>query len=246
MEELLKELDLSGREISIYNYLLRFGDQPASVIARNLGMHRSSLYIHLERLVELGMVLSMEKNGTRFFSALPGEAVLMKVQKKQLEITRKIRLAEDQLARLHKHEAANIREQKVQYYYGTSGLLQVLDNILISRPKLVQAFIAKGFVDFLNQHAPDYPAERSKRNIGALVIHPFGDERGTWQSASTVKRLTRTLPKYYDLDLDVISYNNTTTLIAARENFAISIHSKIFKLVQGNLFRFVWRMAKAV
>lgn len=236
---------MGEKEICIYNYLLRFGSQPVSSIARNLRFNRSSLYIHLDRLSDLGIVLFMEKNGTRFYSALCCEAILMKVQKNQRNVAHKIRLAEEELSKFQKQESVNLWEHKVQYFSGTNGLLQVLDNVLISRPKIVQAFIAKGFLDFLNVHAPDFPAERYKRNIGALVIHPFGDEKGSWQTAVAVNRLTRTVPKHFDLDLDVISYDSTTTLVAARENFAVSINSKVFKLVQSNLFHLIWRLAKA-
>jgi sugar-specific transcriptional regulator TrmB len=246
MEEILKELSLKEREIEIYNFLFAFGPQPASLISRQLEINRSSVYLALGRMERLGFISSIWRNGTQVFMPTPAETLLLRAKKKQQSIAEKIRAAEEDVINLHRRKAWERNAPKIHYYQGESGLLQLLDNILLQRPKTVQAFIAGRFFDFLDNKVNDYPNQRSKRDIFARVIHPFGDDSGTWKSNAALRRETRTLPREYDQGIDVISHGeNRTTLIAAGENFALSVESSLFRRIQNAIFQSSWLTAKA-
>ncbi len=245
MEEILKELNLKEREILVYDYLLRCGPQPASSIARHLELNRSSLYLTLEKMIRQGIISSLPRNNLQIFMPTPAETLLQMLKKKQRSVAEKIKEAEEEIVNLHKRKAWERSAPKIHYYQGESGLLQLLDNILLQRPKTVQAFIAGRFFDFLDTKVNDYPNRRSKRDIFAKVIHPFGEESGSWKSNIALRRETRTLPREYDQGIDVISHGqNETTLIAAGENFALSVESSLFRRIQNAIFQSSWLIAK--
>lgn len=84
---LLGEIVLDDRSVAAYLELRILGAQPVSVIARRLGMPRTTAYYMLERLSAAGLVTSSISNRMRLFEARPERSVfgILQKQRKQLK-----------------------------------------------------------------------------------------------------------------------------------------------------------------
>lgn len=244
--DLLKEFDLGEKEISIFNYLLNYGDQPAGSIAKSMHIQRSSCYAHLQKLVQLGLVVQITKNHTSYFSAVSLQNIISTLKRKHRLFDLKIKQAETELIKINKHLTCFKTKPKAHFYSGKTGLMQIMENILIEKPRLVRGFISGNLYNFIEREVENFALLRAKQGIGALVIHPFGQSTGNWQSSLEKIRTTKTISPIFDVGMDILIYNNKTTIIYCQEEFGLTIESDTISKAQSRLFDFAWKYAKTV
>ena len=73
MQQLFACLGLSSKETQTFLKLLELGAQPVSVIAKHVGVPRSTMYFILERLRVIGLVEEFERSGIRYAKSVPVE-----------------------------------------------------------------------------------------------------------------------------------------------------------------------------
>jgi sugar-specific transcriptional regulator TrmB len=78
----LNELGLSEQEISIYIALLRLGESPASTIAKEIGIKRTTVYPLLKSLTAKGCLLLYFKKNVRFYRPQKPKKLLKSFEKK--------------------------------------------------------------------------------------------------------------------------------------------------------------------
>ena len=72
----LEQRSLDHSFILVYRQLQLLGCQPVSVIARKLGMKRTTMYYLLERLALLGVVQESVRGRIKYFAPTPLSSVL--------------------------------------------------------------------------------------------------------------------------------------------------------------------------
>lgn len=68
LKSLLAQLNINDKETDIYIFLFSHGAQAGSVIAKKIGINRTSVYHILEKLEEKNLIYSFKKNNIRFYS----------------------------------------------------------------------------------------------------------------------------------------------------------------------------------
>mgnify|MGYP001575212830 FL=1 len=72
MYESLQKLGLKRKESLVYLATLDLGTaSPASIIAKKAHVNRTTAYDILEQLIEKGVIVSFEKQKTKYYEALP-------------------------------------------------------------------------------------------------------------------------------------------------------------------------------
>ena len=130
MKEKLRELGLSGSEISVYLTLLRLGSASAGKIAEHSGIHRRNVYDALERLSRKGLAGFSEKKGDRYFcAASPSNLVhLLDEQKEKLmEREEGINSVVSDLLAIQRKTGG---DANITVYKGVKGVKTVFDDIL--------------------------------------------------------------------------------------------------------------------
>ena len=84
IHEYLADLGFPKKEADIYLTLFKLGTQPASVIAKYIGMERTYVYKILLSYLEEGLVSVTEKNGVKQFF-IPDISILKKYLSKKRE-----------------------------------------------------------------------------------------------------------------------------------------------------------------
>ncbi|MEK7673366.1 MAG: helix-turn-helix domain-containing protein [Patescibacteria group bacterium] len=69
LEERLGQIGLKSREVKIYLELLKIGPQAVSILAKRVGLNRTTAYSVLRCLERKGLVSNFNSNNIKFFSA---------------------------------------------------------------------------------------------------------------------------------------------------------------------------------
>ncbi|MBS3086940.1 hypothetical protein J4422_04555 [Candidatus Pacearchaeota archaeon] len=80
---ILKDLGLDDKEIRIYLFLVGNREQTAYFISKKTGIHRSTTYDVLERLIFKGFVNKIEKNDKIFYSVLEISEIVSRLKEKE-------------------------------------------------------------------------------------------------------------------------------------------------------------------
>ena len=163
MHALLKEYGLKDAEIKLYMFLVGNKELTAYKISKETGIHRSTTYDILERLISKGFANKVEKNQTMFYS--PNEmskiaaglkdkqtlllSLIPEIEKVEKEGGQKIRFLEGVESR--KHFSYNIfslaRNKKIDYCCMISGTEEATAGTNLLIDALLKEFI-KGGIDF--------------------------------------------------------------------------------------------------
>lgn len=75
IKDFFKTLGAGKKETESYLLMLKLGAQPASVLAKKMGLARSSMYESLEKLKKLELAESFERSGVLYFTATDPELI---------------------------------------------------------------------------------------------------------------------------------------------------------------------------
>ncbi len=80
---LLKAYGLDEKEIKIYIKLVQEKELNAYMLAKKVGIHRSTTYHILDRLISKGFISKIEKGNKIYYSALEIDNILLKIKDKE-------------------------------------------------------------------------------------------------------------------------------------------------------------------
>ncbi len=121
IEDALHRLGLSRGEAKVYLALLRRGPLPVRVIKETTGLHRTTIYDFLEKLLQKGLASSVRRGGVRQFQAAAPERLLDRAQE-QSEAAAAVVPA-------LKRAAAPAQDLSVEVYAGVEGLKAILNDV---------------------------------------------------------------------------------------------------------------------
>ncbi len=119
IKSVLEELGLSSGEIEVYLALLKLGSNPVSRVKEETGLHRTTIYDFIEKLLNKGLVSYVIRNNIKYYNAAhPNKLVefLNEKQKRLAEVLPRL----NELADFHQEEV------KVEVYKGKEGLKTVM------------------------------------------------------------------------------------------------------------------------
>jgi len=160
----LKELGFSQKEQDVYLALLKWGQLPASVLARHLNIKRTTIYDPINALLRNNLISVLLKNNVAHY---------------YVDDIRKIYFLEKQkadLARKMLPELEAIRRQspgvQMRYYQGREAYRELYETILRSRPKEILAWLnLDAFYKELDMEREEqWTKERVKNKIHARLI----------------------------------------------------------------------------
>ncbi|MFH1650456.1 MAG: helix-turn-helix domain-containing protein [Candidatus Woesearchaeota archaeon] len=105
IDELLFEFGLNNKEIQVYKFLVQKKELNAYVLAKLAGIHRSTVYSVLERLISKGFIHKLEKDGTTFYSALEIGQIIAKIKDKESILLSLI----PEIEKIHESKISNVR-----------------------------------------------------------------------------------------------------------------------------------------
>ncbi|TSC57744.1 MAG: Sugar-specific transcriptional regulator TrmB family [Candidatus Peregrinibacteria bacterium Greene0416_19] len=130
LQPLLESIGLNHHESSIYLHLLSHGEQPASTIARQTKIPRSTTRGILDKLCERGIVGKLYKRNTQYYRCREATSLVRHLERHVTE-------TQEQLTELNKalptiealHRGQSV-VPKVRFYEGKEGVIEAFNHSL--------------------------------------------------------------------------------------------------------------------
>ena len=172
--EILEQLGLSPREVSIYLALLKMGTASIRDIAAEADINRGTTYETLKDLAGKGIVSYFPKGKRRVFCAEPPEKLLELAEEKRQSLEQGIEEMKHTLIPQLNHMKPDFSSGNVRFYEGDSGIEFVLKDILSTVAQLenkqYSVFSSKPIRQHLYRPFPNYTQQRIRKNINVRVI----------------------------------------------------------------------------
>ena len=126
----LAEIGLGDGEIKVYTALLKIGSSPASKIKEETGLHRTTIYDFIEKLLNKGLVSYVIKDSTKHYKATDPNKLIDFLKEKE----ENIREILPSLLKLSQTKREDIR---IEVYRGIEGLKTFLNDVLRTDKDLI-------------------------------------------------------------------------------------------------------------
>ncbi len=242
----LIELGLTEDEAKVYVALLELGGSYVSAIAKQAGVHRVVCYKILEGLTAKGLIAQFAKNNVRHFSA-EDPRILVRKQQKKLERAEKI------LPELLSMTHALAYKPKIQYYEGTEGIRNVLEDTLNAEKEII------GYTDFgaLPRVLPeneliDYANRKLEKRIRTRFLSPHSNEGlkhlGHCYPQGFHTHLVEVLfvdPAHAAFEYQIAFYNDRAAILSLNPNelLGMIIESPVYAKTERAVFELAWKGA---
>lgn len=250
IEELLKQLELSEKEVKVYLANLELGSALASAISKKAQINRGTTYDILRSLIQKGLVHTYWKRNKSYFSALEPEKLLRYAEQKTQQWDENKTRIEKYLPELKMLHRSSEEKPVIEFYEGKEGIISAYEDTLkLPKDSEILCYVsAKEMVEALPKYIPSYIEKRMKKGIKLRAI-----SRDTTEGKNRAKRdkseLRQTLlvpAEKFPFTNEINIYGDKTLIVAnAKEMFAVIIKSKEIAQTQRAIFELAWVETKA-
>ena len=242
----LIELGLTDDEAKVYVALLELGGSYVSAIAKQANVHRVVCYKILEGLTAKGLIAQFTKDNVRHFSA---EDPRILVRKQQQKLERAEKILPELLSMTH----ALAYKPKIQYYEGTEGIRNVLEDTLNAEREII------GYTDFgaLPRVLPEnelihYAAQKLEKGIRTRFLSPHSNEGlkhlGHCYPQGFHTHLVEVLfvePAEATFEYQIAFYNDRAAILSLNphELLGMIIESPVYAKTERAVFELAWKGA---
>ncbi|MFH0869247.1 MAG: helix-turn-helix domain-containing protein [archaeon] len=236
-DELFEELGMTRNEAKVYMALLKSKSAQAGRITKISGVHRRNVYDALERLIQKGLVSTINKGKQKVFVAEPPERILRIIDDKKA-------LAEEQIPKLRALQQSEEYKQSARVYYGKSGLQTVFDDQVQSGSEVLVYGASLKYFDLLKWYSFQHEKKRIKYGIKSKLI--FNEtEKPEVRKKSLARSQVKYISKDYSGPAATNIYGNKVAIILWIEPpVAIIIENRELAETYRRYFNLLWKLSK--
>lgn len=245
IDQTLTQIGLQETEVRFYLAALELGQAPVRDIATKAGISRTNAYDVFSRLLDQGLVTEVvgANAKTMLVAAEPPEQLLELFDARR----RKLDTLLPELRSLHNRASGKPR---VRYYQGLEGIKNVLDDTLTVSDKQMLGILSMRDLFEVPGRAwmDDFVRRRIEAGVSLRVIRsPVKDIANVWPQSHEDLRDVRFASPDFVFTMTSYIYDNKVAVISSRrENFAMTIESEEFAMMQRNLFDVFWASCPAI
>lgn len=250
LRKAIRGIGLSDNETLVLGTLLERGALPASRIAKESGLNRTTTYGVIKELSGKGLVSTAQKSGVAKYQSIPPALLPSYVARRRDELSKyesDIAAAVPQLEALR---SQSLTLPKVQFFEGVAGLKQAYEDTLESNKekKLRDITGVAGVYKALGKEWLEYYLGKRKRlGISCVDIAP----ETTWAKESKKDddkylRTTKFLPKESEFDAEISIYDNKVGIFsyAERGPMAVLIEDPTIASAMKKIFEHLERTSR--
>lgn len=130
MKLLFEKLGLSDKEAKAWLKMLQLGAQPISVIAKHVGIPRSSMYVMIENLKALQLVEEFERGGMRYAKTIQVGDLENILKAREREVQESLEILKDRMSDLQKMENSLGILPTVRFFEGHNEIIRMYEEVL--------------------------------------------------------------------------------------------------------------------
>lgn len=244
IDQVLVQIGLQATEAKFYLAALELGQASVRDIAAKAGISRTNAYDVFSRLLEQGLVTQFgaAANKTMLVAAEPPDQLteLLDARRRKLDVL---------LPELRSVHNGASSKPRVRFYQGTEGIKLVLDDTLSVRDKKLVGILSMRDLYEVPGRAWMDDLVRRRIEVGVflrVIRSPAKDIPHMWpQSAADLRDVRFASPDFVFTMTSYIYGNKVAIISSRRENFAMTIESEEFAMMQRNLFEVFWASCSA-
>ncbi len=229
MHEAIRDFGLNERETEVYITLVKIKEGTAPRISKLTRINKSTVYLELDNLIEMGLASCVVKNNTKYFKAANPNKFLDILDHKKDKIKEII----PKLNLLSAFEKPNF-----VVYEGKEGIKTSMQDILLENKDILVFGACGNIFETLKFYFPNLVKQFLKTNIKARYI--VNAEQRKFESA--IPKEKREI-KYLDIKSKVatIIYGNKVAIQSFNDNiFVVSMEDANLAESYRNYFEFLW------
>ncbi len=248
IEAILKELGFSENTTLVYTRLLERGSSSARQLAETISMPRSSIYDHLNILLENGLIIEQDEDSKKLFQIndIGQLKQLMKNKIESLEIQSK------NIDRYHPIQQEKNNEPKIRHFRGTEQVRKILNDLYwYDHTQILSIWPMEEMIAVLGTHyLENFNRKRIKNKNHLRVIWPKDktvniDQFPFLGIGKKHLRDLRIAPLNMTWNMGHTIYENKVAFISSRkETFGFIVQSKDFAELMRAQFEVVWNISK--
>lgn len=245
MDENLKLLGLSEKEVKVYLSCLKLGNSKASEIASHAKIERQDSYYLLKLLMKKGFVVETIKSGVQYFGAADPKTLFQKIEE---EKKTKEEAIKNILKEHEKLKNVALPKAKVSQYEGVEGFKTITREMLEVGDKEIYSYTPEKVVKFMPNFLEPYALKRKEKKIKANILSektPFLIEAKNKEKKSLREiRFLNDILKNKDYGLAIAKDKVIFVHVTEKEQIGIKIENPAFAELQKNIFNFLWEKAE--
>ena len=164
MKDLIKKIGANDKESETFLKLLELGAQPVSVIAKHMGVPRSSMYLVLDNLKKIRLVEEFDRCGIKYVKCIEPRAIFDVLKSRQRNVEHVMELLDERLPELEKLSNKLSITPKVNFFEGKEDVMRMYESVL--KEKEFCAFFNPYSVKTVMPEYHDVIPQLLKRNGG--------------------------------------------------------------------------------
>ncbi|MDP1694092.1 MAG: helix-turn-helix domain-containing protein [Candidatus Woesearchaeota archaeon] len=242
MEENLKSLGLSEKEIKVYLACLKLGNSKASEIALYAKIERQASYYILKLLMKKGFISETIKSGVQYYEVSNPKTLLEKIEEEKKTKENAIKeLIEEQ----KKLKNVAIPKAKVSWYEGVEGFKTIIREMLEVEDKEIYSYNPEKVIKFIPLFLESYALKRKEKKIKTKIISEettfLKEEKKKGKEKLREIKFLDEIMKGKDYGLAIAKDKVIFVRVTEKEQIGIKIEDKSFAELQKNIFNFLWQ-----
>lgn len=244
MENSLKSLGLSEKEINIYLSCLKLGSSKASEIASYVKIERQASYYILKLLMKKGFVSETIKSGVQYYEVANPKTLLQKIEEEKKIKEEAIKeIVEEQ----KKLKNVAIPKAKVSWYEGVEGFKTIIRDMLEVEDKELYSYNPEKVIKFIPLFLESYALKRKEKKIKTKIISEetafLKEEKKKGKEKLREIKFLDEIMKGKDYGLAIAKDKVIFVRVTEKEQIGIKIEDESFAELQKNIFNLLWEKA---
>ncbi len=252
IQDNFKLLGFTENEVNVYLALAEVGKSTASLIAKRVGIARTTTYSVLDSLVIKGLISTEQQATTSYYVVNKASALLRLIDHEQQELNAKGKIAQQLVKLIEPYFRSNhYSVPKIQFHEGRAGVESMLYELspAFKESLLEHGDIWWGYQDhtFVQHYRNwlDYHWQnvRSETEIVQLISNDVDLEQEL--RGKIERREIRPIPGEYDFSSTIWVVGDYVVLIMSRNDphYAFVLNDPVFGSNLRLLFKLLWETA---
>lgn len=238
----LEDIGIAEKEAAVYLALLESGAATADQTAKAAKLNRSTTYVQLTSLINVGLVTTFKRGKKTFFGPESPENLERLVEMKQAKLELDKANINSFIPDLMKLFAANGNAPVIRLYEGKQGVLSLRKTILSSELKNLYIItdVDKFRKTFTKKERDAFSEERAKRKICSHVLYSASKDTPDIEPYPPQK-LRRIKNKAYSFDSDIYIFDDKIAFFSlGDEVHGTLIHNRKMANTMATFFKLLW------
>jgi sugar-specific transcriptional regulator TrmB len=130
MKQLIISLGATDKEAETFLRLLELGPQTATIVAKHIGTPRSTMYVIMSALKEMGLIEEFERSGVKYFKTVAVQEISDVINAKKRKLDQTEELFKRLLPDLESKQKKLTMTPKVRFFEGKDQVMKMYEQVL--------------------------------------------------------------------------------------------------------------------